>query len=112
MDKPSISKIYQNNLLPAITVMCLLSLVLFWIPIIGSFAAGFTGSKKAGNHQTALAASLISALILGPIMFLLSSSMTALPVVGALARTGNVNLSLCFMIPLILGGIAGIAHGK
>ena len=92
--------------------MCSLSLVLFWLPIIGSFAAGFAGSKRASNHQTTLVATLISALALGPTMFFLSSNMTALPVVGALARNGKVCLSLCFMIPLILGSIAGIAHGK
>jgi len=112
LEMPSISKVYQNNLIPAISVMCLLSLVLFWLPVAGSFAAGFIGIKKAGNHQTALIASLISALILGLTMFFLNSSMTSLPIVGAIARTGKIYLPLCFMIPLILGGIAGIAYGK
>ena len=92
--------------------MCGLSLVLFWLPIAGPFAAGFIGSKKTRNHQAALAASLISALTMGLAMFFLSPSMTAFPVVGAIARNGRLFLSLCFLIPLILGGIAGIAHGK
>lgn len=74
--------------------------------------AGFIGSKKAANPRSAFVASLISAITLGLTMLILSPSLTSLPVVGAIARTGDICLPLCFMIPLILGGITGIAYGK
>lgn len=109
---PSISKLSQSNLLPTVLVIWVLAFVLLWLPVAGSFVAGFVGSRKANNHQTAFTASIISTVTLGITMFFLSTSMTALPVLGAIARKGSLCLSLCFMIPLVLGGLVGIAYGK
>ncbi len=109
---PSISKLSQTNLLPTVLVMWIIAFVLFWLPVVGSFVAGFAGSRKANNHQTAFTASIISTVTLGIAMFFLSTSMTALPVLGAIARKGSLCLSLSFMIPLILGGLVGIVYEK
>ena len=109
---PLISKLSQTNLLPTVRVIWFLAFVLFWLPVVGSFVAGFAGSRKANNHQTAFTASIISMVTLGIAIFFLSTSMTALPVLGAIARKGSLYLSLSFMIPLVLGGLVGIAYGK
>ncbi len=87
--------------------MFLISLLLFWMPVIGSFIAGFVGGRKAGTLGNAIIAALIPSIIIGVLFFLLASTLSGLPLIGAIAGAGGVVLALAGAGPLLLGAIIG-----
>jgi hypothetical protein len=87
--------------------MTLLSLLLFWLPVIGPFIAGLVGGKKAGGIGQALTAVFLPSLLFGATLFVVSSAATGLPVVGAIAAIGGIALALAHVGPLLLGAIIG-----
>lgn len=91
----------------AILWMFVLSLLLFWLPIIGPLIAGFVGGRKAGNVGDAILAVILPALVFGAVLFFIASVLTGLPVVGFFAGAGGVVLALAHVGPLLLGAILG-----
>ena len=88
--------------------MFLLSLLLFWLPFFGPLIAGFVGGKKAGGIGSALGAVFLPALILGMLFFVFGTTLTFMPLVGALAGAGGVVLAVTIIsTPLLIGAILG-----
>lgn len=87
--------------------MFLISLLLFWLPVIGPLIAGVVGGKKAGGVGPALAAVFAPIVITGVALFLFGSTLTGLPLIGAVAGLGAVALLLSHVGPLLLGAIVG-----
>ncbi len=91
----------------AILWMFLLSVLLFWLPILGPLIAGFVGGRKAGSVGNAILAVVLPAIAFGVVLFLFASVLTALPIVGFAAGAGGVVLALAHVGPLLIGAIIG-----
>lgn len=87
--------------------MFLLSILLFWLPVLGPLVAGFVGGRKAGSLGNAVLAVFLPAVVIGTALFFLASILTGLPLVGFLAGTGGLVFALAHAGPLLLGAIVG-----
>ena len=88
-------------LVPAI-IMILVSILLFWLPVAGPIIAGFIGGRKANGVMSALIAALLPSIIWGVLLFLLGSSLSGIPIIGAIAGAGGFVLSATQIGPLLL----------
>ena len=87
--------------------MMVISVLLFWLPVIGPLLAGLVGGKKAGGVGNGILAALLPGVVLAVVLLLASTLMTGLPMVGALmAATGFLFYVLNVGV-LLLGAIVG-----
>jgi len=91
----------EGSVVKAMSIMFFVSIILFWLPILGPFVAGVAGGKKAGGIGGAFMAVLLPGLILGTLLFVLAGSMTGVPLLGAVAGVGALVLSLAHVGPLL-----------
>ena len=87
--------------------MFVLSVLLFWAPILGPLIAGFVGGRKAGSIGNAILAAILPGLLFGLALFLLASLFTGFPLLGFLAGAGGIALAFAHIGPLLLGAIVG-----
>jgi hypothetical protein len=87
--------------------MSLLSLLLFWLPVIGPFLAGLVGGKKSGGVGGAVAAVFLPGILFGGLLFVFATVLSGLPIFGVIAGMGAFALSLAHIGPLLLGAIVG-----
>ncbi len=87
--------------------MFLISLLLFWLPVVGPLLAGLVGGKKSGGVVNAITAVFLPGIIFGIALFLLSTTLTGMPIIGAVAGSGGFVLSIAHIGPLLLGAIIG-----
>ncbi|MFL6354490.1 MAG: hypothetical protein ACJ74Z_21940 [Bryobacteraceae bacterium] len=91
----------------AILWMFVLSVLLFWLPILGPLIAGFVGGRKAGGVGNAIVAVILPGVVFGVVLFLLASMLTGIPILGFLAGAGGTVLALAHIGPLLVGAILG-----
>ena len=91
----------------AIVWIFIISVLLFWLPVIGPLIAGIVGGKKAGGVGSAIIAVLLPGVFFAIILFLLASSLTGIPLLGAIAGAGGVILSIAHVGPLLIGAVVG-----
>ena len=96
-----------GSVLSAALWMFLLSVLLFWMPILGPLIAGFVGGRKAGSFGNAILAAILPALVVGGIIFFSASLLTGFPLFGFLAGAGGFALMPVHVIPLIVGALIG-----
>jgi len=70
--------------------MLAISLLLFWMPVLGPFIGGLVGGKKAGSVGRALAACFLPAFLFAAFVFLAAAIFGGVPLFG-----------------LLLGGVVG-----
>jgi hypothetical protein len=87
--------------------MFAISLLLFWLPVIGPLVAGVVGGQKAGGVASAMAAVFLPGIIFAVLLFLLASSLSGVPLLGAVAGAGGFVLSLVHIGPLFIGALIG-----
>ena len=87
--------------------MLFISILLFWLPVIGPLIAGIVGGKKAGGIGAAIMAVFLPAIIVGVGAFALASVLSGLPAFGMVAALGGVTLALMNVGPLLVGAIVG-----
>lgn len=87
--------------------MVFLSILLFWLPVLGAFVAGLVGGYKAGGVGPGLIAAFAPAAVLGGLLFFLASALTGLPLIGAVAGIGGTALALIHDGPLFVGAVVG-----
>ncbi len=87
--------------------MFLISILFFWLPLIGPFAAGLVGGKKAGSVSNALAAVFLPIIIFSLILFFFASAISGMPLIGVIAGSSAFILVLAHIGPLLLGAIVG-----
>lgn len=87
--------------------MVILSILLGWLPGLGSLIAGGVGGKVAGGVAAALLAALLPAILLAVGLFFLGANLSGLPVIGVIAGAGVFVLILVQIGPLLLGAIIG-----
>ena len=91
----------------AILWMFILSILLFWLPIIGPFIAGFVGGRKAGTIGDAILAVLLPGIVFAVLLFALGTALTLVPLIGFVAGAGGLVLAFSHVGPLLLGAIIG-----
>ncbi|MBV8436253.1 MAG: hypothetical protein JOY95_01920 [Silvibacterium sp.] len=89
--------------------MFVLSILLFWLPIVGPFIAGFVGGRKAGTLGDAILAVILPGLIFAGILFFLGTMLTMVPLLGFIAGAGGLALAFAHIGPLLIGAIIGAA---
>jgi hypothetical protein len=87
--------------------MFVLSILLFWLPVLGPLIAGFVGGRKAGGLGNAIIAAILPAILLSIVVFFLASALTLFPVIGAIAAAGGLVLALVHVGPLMVAAIVG-----
>ncbi len=97
----------KGSLNKAILWMLFLSVLLFWLPVIGPLIAGIVGGKKAGAVGRAIMAVFLPAIIVGGGFFALASVLSGMPVLGVVAGLGGLTLALMNVGPLLIGAIIG-----
>ncbi len=89
--------------------MFVLSILLFWLPIIGPLIAGFVGGRKAGGVGNAILAAFIPGIIFGVVLFFAATLLTGFPLLAFAASAGGFVLASAHIGPLLLGAILGAA---
>ena len=97
----------SGSIISAMLWMCFISLLLFWLPIIGPLLAGIVGGKKAGGVGTAILAAFLPAVLLGAVLFFVTTFLSGLVAFGFMAGLGSFTLSVINIGPLLLGAIIG-----
>ena len=87
--------------------MIVISLLLFWLPVLGPLVAGVVGGKKAGGVGNALLAALLPAMVFGLFLFFSASAVSGLPLIGVLAGAGGFLYAVSGIGPLLVGAIIG-----
>ena len=87
--------------------MFIISVLLFWLPLIGPFIAGVVGGKKSGELGNAIMAVFLPAIVFGLFLFAFASTLSGLPLIGAIAGAGGFLLCMVHIGPLLLGAIIG-----
>jgi hypothetical protein len=87
--------------------MFVISILLFWLPVLGGLIAGFVGGRKAGSIGSAILAVFLPGIIFIVVLILLAASLVGIPLIGIAAPLGGVALSLLHVGPLLVGAIIG-----
>lgn len=97
----------RGSISNGMTWMFIISLLLFWLPVIGPLIAGIVGGKKAGGVGPAILAVLLPVVILGAALTIFGSALTGIPLLGAVLGLGASVVLLTHVGPLLLGAIIG-----
>lgn len=97
----------KGRLVPAMAWMFVLSLLLFWLPVLGMLIAGLVGGRKAGGVGTAIGAVLLPMAVVAFLMFFLATALTGWPLLGAIAGLGAGFLAAANAVPLLVGAVIG-----
>ncbi len=100
-------RVKRGSIGAGIAWMFVISVLLFWLPVIGAFIAGLVGGKKSGGVGNAIAAVFLPAIIFAFVLFGAATSLTGLPVLGAVAGAGGLVLAVLHIGPMLLGAILG-----
>lgn len=97
----------KGSVLVGFIWMLIISILLCWLAFLGPLLAGLVGGKKAGGVGKALLAALLPAILFAVALAALATTMTGLPVFGAVAGAGGFVLVVSQVGPLLLGAIIG-----
>lgn len=87
--------------------MLVISLLLFWLPLIGPLLAGIVGGKRAGGVGEAILAAFLPALGIAVFVTVLGTAV-GLPIIGALSGVAAfATVAGATIGPLLLGAILG-----
>jgi hypothetical protein len=91
--------------------MLFLSIILFWLPVIGPLIAGFVGGRVAGSTGNGFLAAILPAIVIA-VLILIIGSIFSLPFIGAIVGVsiffGIVAHSIWIIIGAVIGG--ALAH--
>ena len=97
----------KGSIMLAMFWMFIISLLLFWLPGIGSLIAGIVGGKQAGGVIAGLMAALIPGILIAVALFVGGTMLTALPLVGAFLAGGSILIYLVYVLTLLIGALIG-----
>lgn len=103
----SAAPVAKGSVVGGMAVMLLLSVLLCWLPGIGTLIAGVVGGKIAGGIGRALVAALLPALVLGALLALLATLLTGMPLIGLIAGMGVAVLVVTQVGTMLLGAAIG-----
>jgi hypothetical protein len=96
-----------GSLASAINWMGGLSLLLFWMPVVGPLIAGLVGGVKAGTVGRAVTAVFLPAILTGALAAAGVTYLSDWYPWGLLAGLGAVVFSLLNVVPLFAGAVLG-----
>lgn len=97
----------KGSLVMAIIWMAVISLLLFWLPLLGPLLAGFVGGRTAGSVGRGLLAAILPAIVLCVMLMAIGTALTGLPVIGAIASISLFLVIVVQALPLLLGALIG-----
>ncbi len=97
----------QGSILAGMFWMIIISLLLFWLPGIGSLIAGIVGGKQAGGVGAGILAALLPGVIIAVALLVGGTMLTALPLVGALLAGIGGLIYLVYVPTLLIGALIG-----
>ncbi|MDT8071214.1 MAG: hypothetical protein ROO76_23910 [Terriglobia bacterium] len=97
----------QDSVLSGMVWMFVISILLFWLPVLGGLIAGFVGGRKAGSLGRAILAVFLPGIIFFVAIFVLAASLIGIPLIGVAAGLGGLWLSVLHVGPLLVGAIIG-----
>jgi hypothetical protein len=86
--------------------MLVLSILLFWLPVVGPLIAGFVGGRRSGGVGNAILAALLPGLLIGALTFFFATLLTG-PLFGFMAGLGGAGLALVHLGPMLVAAIVG-----
>ena len=107
-----IQQIKTGSIGKGIIWMIFISIILFWLPVVGPFIAGLVGGKKSGGVMAGISAAVLPGLIFGALLFAMASTISGFPLIGAIAGAGGIALALAHVGPLLIGAIIGGLFAK
>ncbi len=87
--------------------MFIISLLLFWLPGIGSLIAGIVGGKRAGGIMAGIMAAMLPGIVVGAALFFAGTMLTTLPFIGAILAGSGLLLYVFYIPPLLIGALIG-----
>ncbi len=96
----------RGSILAGFLWMLVVSILLFWLPILGPFIAGVVGGRVAGSASNGFVAAILPTLIVA-FLVVIVSTFFLLPGVGLLAGSSLVVASILHGLPLIVGALLG-----
>jgi len=87
--------------------MFIISLLLFWLPVVGPLIAGLVGGRKAGGVGNAIVAVFLPIVVTGVALTVFGSALTGIPLLGAVIGLGVSAVLLLHVGPLLVGAIIG-----
>lgn len=96
-----------GSILGAVAWMIGLSLLLFWMPLLGPIIAGVVGGSRAGSLGNALIAVFLPSILFGAAIFMFASTLTGIPLIGMAFGIGGVGLAAVHVGPLLVGALIG-----
>jgi len=108
----SIPSVSQESASSGSVIAAIFSFIFFtflcgWIPLVGTFFAGFLGGRAAGTVSKAVIAVTLPGIVIGAILFSVAEALVDIPFIGILAGAGGFVLMLGGVGPLFLGAIVG-----
>ena len=97
----------RGSVTSGMTWMFIISLLLFWLPVIGPLIAGIVGGKKAGGVGPAILAVFLPIIVLAVALTVFASALTGIPLLGAVLGFGASVILITHVGPLLLGAIIG-----
>lgn len=97
----------NGSILMGMIWMFVISLLLFWLPGIGSLIAGIVGGKQAGGVMAGLMAAMLPGLLVAAGLFFAGTMLTTLPLIGATLAGLGLLLYVLYIPPLIIGALIG-----
>ncbi|MBS63943.1 hypothetical protein [Salinisphaera sp.] len=97
----------QGSLVMAMIWMAVLSLLLFWLPLLGPLIAGFVGGRTAGSAGRGLLAAVLPAAVLCFVLVGFGTALAGLPLIGIIASAGLFVLIVAQSLPLLAGALVG-----
>jgi len=87
--------------------MFLISLLLFWLPVLGALLGGIVGGKRAGGVGAAILAAFLPAIVVAVLGGVLMT-LVGLPLIGTVTGLGLFIFIAADVIgPLLLGAVIG-----
>ncbi|MCP4632804.1 MAG: hypothetical protein GY855_07740 [candidate division Zixibacteria bacterium] len=96
----------QSSLTSSFLWMFIISVLLFWLPIVGTFIGGLVGGKKAGGVGRAFTASILPAIVIALLLITFSGSFV-LPPIAALLGGAVVIIYIANLTSLVIGAVVG-----
>lgn len=98
---------HRGDIAAGMSLMLMLSILLSWIPGLGTLCAGVVGGKVARGPLVALFAALVPALLIGAFLFFTAGLLASLPLIGVVAGMGALVLVTLQVGALLIGAIIG-----
>ncbi len=100
----------EGSILSGILWIFFISILLFWLSVIGPLLAGVVGGKKAGGIVKGLIAVFLLGIVLAGALFGLASTLTGIPVIGYVAAMGGLTLALLGIGLLLIGARSSVVR--